>query len=266
MREGGSASHRLATYLDAVFEPWPWGVSGVHDVSSVLQIESFFDLDNFGVVKLFSLLVLPFADEDFAILFGSYFVVNKSMPIGLVAITIYCGIVASDFAVYGVGAAARHFKWLDRLAVSERVRTFATTLTRNQFELVAVCRVVPGLELIAFVACGWMGVPFGRFMLASIVVSAFYLPLMLYLVVALGYGLGSQVGPWAWPLMVMFLGTVAFARHRIFTLREPISATADVAHSLRPAMRYHFVPASRPAFRMWRPRLSRVTAAKRRDR
>jgi len=178
----------------------------VYDVTSVL--EALGDLDPMWVAKLLSLFLLPLADEDIAIAFGSYFVVNKSMSIGLVAITVYCGMVISDFAVYGIGAAARYVKWLDRLAVSKRVRIFSNTLSRNQFELVAICRVVPGLELIAFVACGWMRVPFGKFMVASIVVSALYLPLMLYLVIALGDGLGNHVGVWAWPVVVVFLAVV----------------------------------------------------------
>jgi membrane protein DedA with SNARE-associated domain len=232
----------------------------VHDVNGVLQIESLIDLDSSWVAKLLSLLVLPMADEDIAIAFGSYFVVNKSMPIGLVAIAIYCGMLVSDAAIYGIGAAARYVKWVDRLAVSARVRKYSSTLSRNQFELVAFCRVVPGLELIAFVACGWMRVPFGRFMLASIVVSALYLPLVLYLVIAMGDGLGTHVGSWAWPVVVTLLAAIAFVRHRIFTLREPGDATTGASRLLYPAARYRFVPAQRQAFRAWRPRLSRITA------
>ena len=232
-------------------------------MSNVLQIESFADLDLTWVAKLFSLLVLPLADEDFAIAFGSYFVVNKSMPIGLVTITIYCGIVGSDIACYGIGAAARHIEWLDRLAVSERVRKFANTLSQNQFELVAICRVVPGLELIAFVACGWMRLPFGRFVLASIIVSALYLPLMLHLMIALGDGLDDHVGQWAWPVVGTLLAATGFVRNRIFTLRELAPAAASVGPSLRPILRYHFGSHSRLPFRVCRPRLGRLAAASR---
>ena len=230
----------------------------MYNVTSVL--EALGDLDPMWVAKLLSLFLLPLADEDIAIAFGSYFVVNKSMSIGLVAITVYCGMVISDFAVYGIGAAARYVKWLDRLAVSKRVRIFSNTLSRNQFELVAICRVVPGLELIAFVACGWMRVPFGKFMVASIVVSALYLPLMLYLVIALGDGLDSHVGVWAWPVVVVFLAVVAFVRHRIFTLRERAPTTGGPSALLRPIAGDRFYEASRLAFRDSHPRLSRVRA------
>jgi uncharacterized membrane protein YdjX (TVP38/TMEM64 family) len=63
------------------------------------------------------------------------------------------------------------------------VRGFAELLKRNLFGIVALCRVVPGAVFIAFVACGWTRVPLGRFTLATLLVSALYLPLMLCIVV-----------------------------------------------------------------------------------
>src|SRR5262245_38481763 len=111
------------------------GVRGVNHL--LLQLPSVADLDMSWLAKFFSLMVLPFADEDFAIIFGGYFVVNRLMPVGLVAIAIYFGMVASDFAFYGIGAAARRIQWLRRFAVDDRVRNFADALRRNLFELVA---------------------------------------------------------------------------------------------------------------------------------
>src|SRR6266403_3145682 len=96
------------------------------------------------LAQFFSLLVLPFAHEDLAIVVGAYVVVNNIMPVGLVALCIYGGMVVSDFALYGVGAGARRLPWLAQLAVDDRVRGFADILKRNLFGLVALCRVVPG--------------------------------------------------------------------------------------------------------------------------
>jgi len=86
------------------------------------------DIDYSWLAKFVSLIVLPFADEDFAIILGGYIVVNRLMPVGLVVVTIYVGMVASDFALYGIGAVARRTPWLKRVAVRERVRSFADTL------------------------------------------------------------------------------------------------------------------------------------------
>jgi membrane protein DedA with SNARE-associated domain len=180
------------------------------------------------LAQFFSLLVLPFAHEDLAILFGGYIVVNDIMPFALVAFCIYGGMVASDFVLYGIGAGAQHLPWLTRLAVDDRVRGFAEMLKRNLFGLVALCRVVPGAVFAIFVACGWTRVPLGRFALASFVVSALYLPLMLCLVVFFGDALDDRAGSWTWPLLLCVLAAIGFVRRQVFTFRRTSPAIGDV--------------------------------------
>jgi membrane protein DedA with SNARE-associated domain len=179
-------------------------------------------MDLSGFTKISSLMVLPFAHEDLAIILGGYIIANNLMPTSLVVASIYGGIVASDFALYGIGAAARYVPWLSRYAVDGRVRRVSDTLKRNVFGLVALCRVVPGVVFVAFVACGWARVSFIRFAAASLLVSALYLPLMLYLVIMFGDALDDRIGLWAWPLLFVAIGATSFARKRIFAFRDPI--------------------------------------------
>lgn len=176
------------------------------------------DLTSIG--RLISLLVLPFAHEDLAIIFGAYWIVNDVMPVGLVAASIYGGMVASDFALYGIGVGARHIPWLHRYAVDDRVRRFGNVLKRNLFGVFALCRVVPGIVFVAFVACGWSRVPLARFTVASLLVSAVYLPLTLYLVIVFGDALDDHVGLWTWPLLLVAMSVVGFVRTRVFAFRE----------------------------------------------
>jgi membrane protein DedA with SNARE-associated domain len=240
------------------------GTSGVRGVNHLLlQLPSVADLDFSWLAKVFSLMVLPFADEDFAIIFGGYFVVNRLMPVGLVAVAIYFGMVASDFAFYGIGAAARRIQWLRRFAVDDRVRNFADALCRNLFELVALCRVVPGLDLIAFVACGWTRVPLARFMLASLVISALYLPLMLYLVIVFGDALDDHAGLWTWPFLVAIVAVTGFVRNRIFSLREAVPSGDPVPEVRRPRSRFRLSQTSSRPAPIWRPRLGRLPAVPR---
>jgi membrane protein DedA with SNARE-associated domain len=179
-------------------------------------------VDLSGFTKITSLMVLPFAHEDLAIILGGYIIANHLMPTSLVVASIYGGIVASDFALYGIGAAARYVPWLSRYTVDGRVRRVSDTLKRNVFGLVALCRVVPGIVFVAFVACGWARVSFVRFAVASLLVSALYLPLMLYLVIMFGDALDDRIGLWAWPLLFVAIGATSFARKRIFAFRDPI--------------------------------------------
>ena len=172
------------------------------------------------LAQFFSLLLLPFAHEDLAIIFGAYVVVNDIMPVGLVALCIYGGMVASDFALYGIGAGARHLPWLSRLAVNDRVSDFTGLLKRNLFGIVALCRGVPGIVFVAFVACGWKRVPLGRFAVASLVVSALYLPLMLCIAVFFGDTLDGRVGSWTWPFLLCVVVAIGFVRRQVFNFQE----------------------------------------------
>ena len=186
-------------------------------VTALLQLSHH---DYAWLAQFFSLLVLPFAHEDLAIILGAYVVVNHIMPVGLVALCIYGGMVASDFVLYGVGASARRLPWLARLAVDQRVRDFGDVLKRNLFGLVALCRVVPGVVFIAFIACGWSRVPLARFTAASLLVSALYLPLMLCIAVFFGDALDGRMGVWTWPLLIAVVMAMGFFRQRVFGLRE----------------------------------------------
>jgi membrane protein DedA with SNARE-associated domain len=217
----------------------------------------FAHVDLAWLAKFLSLLFLPFAHEDLAIVLGGYIVVNDLMPVGLVAAIIYGGMVVSDFALYGIGAGARCVPWLSRWAVDDSVKNFGGTLKRNVFGLVALCRIVPGAVFVAMVACGWTRVPLGRFTVASLLVSALYLPLMLYLVIVFGDALDDHVGLWTWPFLLCLVVMAGFMRYRVFTLREsaPVTGAADALLRRRPLRAgstfYRLSAMQRP--RLWGP-------------
>ena len=169
------------------------------------------------MVEVASLLVLPFAHEDLAIVLGAYAIVNDILPIGLVTATLYGGIVISDIALYGLGAAARRIPWVRRWTIGERVTGYGDKLKENVFWLVALCRVVPGTIFFAFVACGWTGVSLRRFSAASLLVSALYLPMMLMLTIVFGDRLNDLVGVWTWPLLLAGLVGTGLMRKQLFS-------------------------------------------------
>jgi len=185
-------------------------------------------LDLGAVARFTSLLILPFAHEDLAIILGGYLVVNNVMPVSLVAVSIYIGMVASDFALYGIGAAARRVPWLSRYAVDDRVRRFSGTLERNVFGVVALSRVVPGVVFVAFVACGYARVSLTRFAAASLIISAIYLPLVLYIVIEFGAVLNDWIGVWTWPLLFLAIAASSLLRKWIFSFRDTSEAVSAV--------------------------------------
>ena len=169
--------------------------------------------------------LLPFAHEDLAIVAGAYIINNELMPASLVAIGLYGGIVGSDFALYGIGAGARRLPWLSRYA-DHRVQRFSENMRRNIFGLVTLCRFVPGVVFVAFIACGWSRVSLTRFLLASLVVSAIYLPLTLYLVLQFGTALDGMIGWWTWPLLLAGMATFGLMRKKVFAFNDASARAA----------------------------------------
>ena len=55
---------------------------------------------------------------------------------------------------------------------------------------------------------------------ASLIISALYLPLMLYLVIVFGDALDDRVGLWAWPMLFLAIAATSFARKRVFAFRD----------------------------------------------
>lgn len=200
----------------------------------LLELFYVADIDYSWLANFLSLLVLPAAHEDLAILLGGYLVVNRLMPIGIVVATIYFGMVASDLALYGIGIGARRIPWLSRLAVNEKVVNFGGTLHRNLLGLAALGRVVPGAVFLIMIACGWTRVPWTRVALASVISSALYLPLMLYLVIVFGDALDDRVGLWTWPFLLGLIVALAFMRYRVFTFREPSKVVAGAPNRSQP--------------------------------
>ena len=198
----------------------------------LLELFYVADLDYSWLAKFLSLLFLPFAHEDLAILLGGYLVVNRMMPIGLVVVAIYLGMVVSDLALYAIGAGARRVPWLGRLAVNGSVKSLGDTLQRNLLGLAALGRVVPGVVFVVMIACGWARVPLTRVALASLLTSALYLPLMLYLVIVFGDAMDDRAGLWTWPFLLGLLVAAAFMRYRVFTFHEKGKAAAAVVPEL----------------------------------
>ena len=131
-----------------------------------------------------------------------------------------------------------------RYAVDDRVHRFGDKLKRNVFGLVALCRVVPGVVFVAFIACGWSRVSLARFSAASLIISALYLPLMLYLVIVFGDALDDRVGLWAWPMLFLAIAATSFARKRMFAFRDTAEPEA-AAEAVLPESCFGMPPLSR---------------------
>jgi membrane protein DedA with SNARE-associated domain len=161
-----------------------------------------------------ALFLIPFVHEDVAIVGAAVLILGRSIPVTLAFVSLYAGIVLSDFAIYGCGVLARRSTRVSRWIAGPRMGNIGDWLGRHIVRVVALSRVVPGLLFPAFIACGLYRVPFRRFAAATMIAAALYAPVMLGLALLLGETAVARFGAWAWWVLLGVGGLLAVMRCR----------------------------------------------------
>ena len=180
------------------------------------SINNLLPKNYFWIAEAITLVFLPFAHEDLAIIFGGYIIGKGSVPTPLVFGCLYSGIVVSDIALYGIGFGARYVPRLNIIVENKHVKQLGSLLNFNIFNTVAFCRVVPGTAFIALVYFGLTRAPFGRFVISSLIVSALYLTLMLYLVIWFNDEFEYYLGLLTWPVLTLIFAMSGLGRKFLF--------------------------------------------------
>jgi membrane protein DedA with SNARE-associated domain len=150
-----------------------------------------------------------------AIVAAALLIAQHRLLLGVAAASLCAGMISRDLLLYGLGAAARRSGFARRLLIGPRVEQLASWLEGNMTKVIVISRLVPGLMFPAYIACGWFGLSFCRFALTSIVMTAFYLPVILGLALIFGHAAFDWVGSWAWLAVAAPLAVAALLRARI---------------------------------------------------
>lgn len=186
------------------------------------------DLTLLWALPLAALFVATLVHEDVAILSGAYLAAHDGLPVALVMATLLIGVVAGDFAVYGLGALARRtagasrWGWLRRRLDGETVAQAEAWLRRNLFMAVASCRVLPFALFPTYGACGWLRIPLRRFSVPVIVSAALYVPLVFMLFHLCGERLSRQLDVWGWAIAAALAALVLLVRRRFAARRAQL--------------------------------------------
>lgn len=101
--------------------------------------------------------------EDLAIAAGVALVAQGTISLALSIAAVAGGIAAGDLGLYALGLAATRVPWLKRRYVGDRSAWAQQQLTRRLPSAVLLARVIPGLRLVTYTACGFVRVPFASF-------------------------------------------------------------------------------------------------------
>lgn len=101
--------------------------------------------------------------EDLAIAAGVAVAVQGSLSWGASFASVAGGIAVGDLALYALGLAATRVPWLQRRLRPARSAWAREHLATRLPSAVLLARVIPGLRLLTYAACGWLRVPFAPF-------------------------------------------------------------------------------------------------------
>ena len=104
------------------------------------------------------------------------------------------GIAVGDIGLYGLGLAATRVPWLRQRLVGPRTLWARDALARRLPSAVLLARVIPGLRLLTYTACGFVRVPLLPFCAWVLLAVSLWTAGLYALSVAIGQALAQQLG------------------------------------------------------------------------
>ena len=177
------------------------GSTGILAPHGKLIVDPVELLAHWGYLALFLLVILgniglPVPEETILVLAG-YMCWRGELHLPVVLVIGIVSAVGGDNIGYWLGhrfgrnALERHASWL--LGHPGRLAMMQDFVSRRGVLAVFIARFVPGLRFMAGPLAGALGMPFTQFFAANMLGALCYVPLVVGLGYAIGYGLGEYV-------------------------------------------------------------------------
>lgn len=132
--------------------------------------------------------------EDLAIAAGVALATQGLISWGLSLAAVGGGIALGDIGLYALGVGATRVPWLRRRYVGERSLWARQVIERRLGSAVLLARVIPGLRLATYTACGFVRVPLLPFTAWVLLAVALWTLGLYVLSAAIGQALARHLG------------------------------------------------------------------------
>ncbi|GBF58832.1 hypothetical protein PbB2_02520 [Candidatus Phycosocius bacilliformis] len=143
-----------------------------------------------------SAFIAPFVQEDAAVVGAvtafAHPGMDKMANGSVILCAMLCGLVISDLWKYWLGWAARTQSWARRFADKPGLADVGAKIQAHPGKTLMIARFVPGTRIPAYLAAGFLGVPFGVFALWIIVSALTYTSVIWGLIVTVGTVAGQK--------------------------------------------------------------------------
>jgi membrane protein DedA with SNARE-associated domain len=132
--------------------------------------------------------------EDLAIAAGVVLATQGAISWELSLLAVGGGIALGDLGLYGLGVAAQRLPWLQRRTVGPATAWARDQLRHRLAGAVLLARVIPGLRLATYTACGYLAAPLAAFAAWVTLAVAIWTVGLFLLSAAAGQVLASALG------------------------------------------------------------------------
>ena len=188
-----------------------------------------------GVTLYTCLFVLPFVQEDAAVIVAATASLADAAPIVYLFAAILAGLTASDVWKYWIGHFARRNAFAHKFAEKPGV-SVAGDLVRNELaKTLFAARFVPGTRIPTYLACGFFQIPYLKFVGVVILTAFTYVAVSFALFHTIGAVAGEQAKYWLPGVAVALVagyGLLRWLRHRRNKLGPMTPMTEEFDHPL----------------------------------
>ncbi len=141
-----------------------------------------------------ALILTTFLLEDVAIAAGVSLATNGNLSWLLAFTAVAAGIALGDVLLYWLGAGARRIKWLEKRYITADTRKITESLQSHLISATLLARVIPGLRLFTYTACGFIKVSFPKFTFWVVIAVIVWAASLFWLSATTGHALASLLG------------------------------------------------------------------------
>lgn len=132
--------------------------------------------------------------EDLAIAAGVALAVQGLISWPLSVAAVGGGIAAGDLGLYCMGLGATRSTWLHRKFVGDRTMRVRSEIVQRLPSAVLLARVIPGLRLLTYTACGFLRIPLLPFCVWVVVAVTIWTGGLYLLSLSIGNLIAEQLG------------------------------------------------------------------------
>ena len=130
------------------------------------------------------------------------------------------GIASGDIGLYGMGMLLKRWHWLVRWFDAEKIDQASIWLKKQMISTILLVRVIPGMRLPTYLACGFFQLPIFKFLLLVVMATIVWTGAVFSGFYLFGTMFWAELSPWKWLLIPILIAVILTGRNHVIRHRQ----------------------------------------------